>query len=346
MHNFAYARAQDAAQAVAAQREHGARFIAGGTEMLNWMRLGIAQPTHLVDLGGVPGLDAIAVEGDRLTIGALATLAQVGEHPLVQAHAGVLAQACLKAASPQIRHRATLGGNVLQKTRCPYFRAEAPLPWPCNKRQPGTGCAAREGLNETHAILGWTDACVATQPSDPAVALACLEAQAEVLGLHGRRLVPMDAFHCTPEEAGREAAGEAQDERQRREAQQEHRLDPAEIILAYHLPLVPDRRWAYVKVRERESYEYALVSAAAAAVMADGRIRGLRLALGSVAQKAWRLPAVEQALQGRRAVQEEVLPVIEQALAAAARPLAHNAYKVPLAARAAARAVVTAGGGA
>ena len=189
MQNFAYARASSVEEAVRAASD-GAMIAAGTTELLNWMRLGIAEPDRLIDVGRLDGLRAIALENDSLSIGALATLNEVGGNGLVAENAPVLAQACLKAASAQLRNRATIGGNVLQKTRCPYFRAEAagatPLPWPCNKRAPGTGCAALTGHFERAAIFGWTDACAATQPSDPAVALAALDAIAVLVGA-GRR---------------------------------------------------------------------------------------------------------------------------------------------------------------
>ena len=198
----------------------------------------------------------------------------------------MLADACLKAASAQIRNRATIGGNVLQKTRCAYFRAEAPLPWGCNKREPGTGCAARHGLNERHAIFGWTDACVAVQPSDPLVALAALDAEVELLGREGRRTLRVADLHLTQEEAEQEG-GDA--------ARLETRLQPGEIIVAYHLPIREGQRSAYVKVRERASYEYALVSAAAVLSLTNGTIGRAAIALGSVAQKPWRLAAAEAA---------------------------------------------------
>src|SRR5215216_5318106 len=178
--------------------------IAGGTELLNWFRLGIAAPDKVIDIGGIAGLNAIERSDDRLSIGSLATLNQIGEHPAVREHAAVLSEACLKAASAQIRNRATIGGNVLQKTRCAYFRAEAPLPWGCNKREPGSGCAAREGLNERHAIFGWTDECVAVHPSDPLVALSALDAEVELQGPEGARRLPVESLHFTQEEAARE----------------------------------------------------------------------------------------------------------------------------------------------
>lgn len=335
MQNFSYMAARDQAEAIAALSETGTAAIAGGTELLNWMRLGIDEPARLVDIGRLPAFNGVERRGQEIVIGAGATLNEIGLHPLIRQYAATLSEACLKAASAQVRHRATIGGNVLQKTRCPYFRAEAPLPWGCNKREPGTGCAARHGLNEHHAILGWTDECVATHPSDPAVALACLDTTVELLGRQGRRETAMTAFHFTQAEAA--ASGDA--------ARLETRLAPGELITAYRIPVQPASRSAYVKVRERESYEYALVSAAAAVEVNAGVIGKARIALGSVAQKPWRLPAAEAALGGKPLIREAVLPPILAALAEA-RPLEHNAYKIEMVARAAMRALMAAGGAA
>ena len=257
MRDFAYARAGTAESAAGALADPRTSVIAGGTELLNWFRLGIADADRVVDIGGLGALRGIAVDGDELRIGALATLNEIGEHPLVIRTAGALASACLQAASAQIRNRATIGGNVLQRTRCPYFRAEEPLPWPCNKRDPGSGCASLAGRHERQAIFGWTRDCVAVQPSDPAVALAMLDAQADVLGPAGPRTIPMREFHLTQ----REAAEAGQPMR-------ETRLEPGELITGCRLPASSDGQ-AYVKVRERASYEYAIVSAAAA-VRLDG----------------------------------------------------------------------------
>lgn len=331
MRNFAYTVADKPADAFVADGSD-VMPIAGGTELLNWFRLGIAAPGRVIDLGRIAGLDGIARRGERVSIGALATLNEIGAHPLVREHAGVLGQACLAAASAQIRNRATIGGNLLQKTRCAYFRAEAPLPWGCNKRVPGTGCAAREGLNERHAIFGWTDACVATQPSDPVVALAALEAQVEIKGRDGRRTLPVTQLHLSQEEAA--AAGLDA-------ARAETRLAAGEVIVGYHVPVVAGQRSAYVKVRERASYEYALVSAAAAIVIDDGRIARVAIALGSVAQKPWRLLQAEQQLIGQPPTRDAVLPILKSAMRDA-RPLEHNRYKIAMAAGAAARAIVEA----
>ena len=339
MRDFAYARADTAESAVGTLADPGTSVIAGGTELLNWFRLGIAAADRVVDIGGLDELRGIASDGDDLRIGALATLNEIGEHPLVTQAAGALASACLQAASAQIRNRATIGGNVLQRTRCPYFRAEEPLPWPCHKRDPGSGCTSLAGRHERQAIFGWTQDCVAVQPSDPAVALAMLDAQADVLGPAGPRTIPMREFHLTQ----REAAEAGQPTR-------ETRLEPGELITGYRLPASADGQ-AYVKVRERASYEYAIVSAAAAVRLdtllpgacGAGRIAAARVALGSVAQRPWRLTLAEAELPGIPLTREALTPVIERAMADAA-PLPQNGFKVTMARNAAVRALLTAGG--
>lgn len=340
MRNFAFARADTPEAAVAAAAD-GATLLAGGTELLNWLRLGIADVERVIDIGRLEALQAITREGEEARIGALATLNEIGENELIQRSAPALAQACLDAASAQIRNRATLGGNVLQKTRCPYFRAEAAnvgvLPWPCNKRDPGSGCAARDSGYTRLALFGWTDDCVATQPSDPAVALAALDAVVEVTGPNGSREIAMADFHLTQQEAARQA---------RAAAGLENRLEAGELILAFRLPLdAGARRSAYVKVRERESYEYAMVSAAATVDLDGDHIRSARIALGSVAQKPWRLTEAETALRGRTLEAASVDRALDAALAAA-RPLPGNEFKVTLARNAARRALLAAGGAA
>ncbi len=336
MNNFGYTRAASIEDAITQAQSRPSQYIAGGTELLNWIRLGIAAPDQLVDLAASGASREIKRSGNELVIGALATLNEVGEHELTRTFATALAEACLKAASAQVRHRATLGGNVLQKTRCAYFRSEAPLPWGCNKRVPESGCAALSGLNERHAIFGATDACVAVQPSDPLVALACLDAQADLIGPRGRRTIDMRTLHLTQEEARAEGPASLH------EAQLETRLRPQEIITRYRIAIATQERSAYVKVRERESYEYALVSAAAAVRIEAGKITQARVALGSVAQRPWRLPQAEQALIGVALTKEAVLPHIQAALSDA-KPLQHNAYKVTMAANAATRALLLAG---
>ena len=336
MRDFAYARAGTAESAVRTLADPATSVIAGGTELLNWFRLGIAAADNVVDIGGLDELRGIASDGDDLRIGALATLNEIGEHPLVTQAAGALASACLQAASAQIRNRATIGGNVLQRTRCPYFRAEEPLPWPCNKRDPGSGCTSLAGRHERQAVFGWTQDCVAVQPSDPAVALAMLDAQADVLGSAGPRTIPMREFHLTQ----REAADAGQPMR-------ETWLEPGELITGYRLPPSADGQ-AYVKVRERASYEYAIVSAAAAVRLSRNwstrnRIAAARVALGSVAQRPWPLTLAEAELPGTPLTREALIPVIERAMADAA-PLPQNGFKVTMARNAAVRALLLAGG--
>lgn len=341
MRDFAYARA-DSATAVVDALGGGTAVIAGGTELLNWFRLGITDADQVVDIGGLDDLRGIDEQGPELRIGALSTLNEIGEHPLVVERAGALASACLQAASAQLRNRATIGGNVLQRNRCAYFRAEEPVPWPCNRRDPGSGCAALAGLHERHAIFGWTDDCVAVQPSDPAVALAALDAQADVVGPGGPRSIPMTAFHLTPQEAAADG-----------DPLRETRLRPDELIVGYRIPpssIPPGTRdgQAYLKIRERASYEYAIVSAAATVVRAgstgeDGEIVSARVALGSVAGRPWRLPAVEAALVGAPFTRAALQEIVEQGTADAA-PLPRNGFKVRMARNAAVRALLAAGG--
>jgi xanthine dehydrogenase YagS FAD-binding subunit len=337
LNNFAYARPRSAQEALGLGAANTAAFIAGGTELLNWMRLGIAAPDLVVDIGRVPELRGIRRDGDLLRIGALATLAEIEADGTVRREAPALAEACLRAASPQVRNRATLGGNVLQRTRCPYFRADAPLPWPCNKREPGSGCAAREGSHQRLAIFGWTDECVATQPSDPIVVLSCLDATIDVVGPGGSRTIAARDFHLTQQEASRMPQAEG------RAAQIETRLRAGELIVAYRVPLGIAKRSAYVKVRERESYEYAMVSAAAAVAVDGGVFRAAHVALGSVAQKPWRLQAAERSLVGKPVNGEVIYAAIAEAMKDA-RPLAGNVFKLRLATNAAVRAVITAVG--
>lgn len=331
MRDFDYALAQSLEDVFAADGASSMP-IAGGTELLNWFRLGVAAPERVIDLGGIAGLNTIKNDGEMLTIGALATLADIGESPDIKANAAVLAEACLASASAQIRNRATIGGNVLQKTRCAYFRAEEPLPWGCNKRHPGTGCAALHGFNDRHAIFGWTEHCVAVQPSDPLVALAALDAEVEITAAKGTRSMPVALLLRTQQEAAAEGLDPAR---------AETRLMPGEVITAYRVPIRKDGRSAYVKVRERASYEYALVSAAVVIELDVGVISRAAIALGSVAQKPWRLTEAESRLTGLAPTRESVLPVLLECFGEA-RPLDGNRFKIAMAAGAAARAIVEA----
>ena len=321
MHAFSYARARSIDDLLADGRDGDVTFLAGGTELLNWIRIGILRPQRVLDISGVPGLDGIEPLGDgSLRIGALAKLNQVALHRETRARYPVLSQAILKSASAQLRNLATIGGNPMQRTRCAYFRSEDPAT-PCNKRRPGSGCAALHGLNERHAIFGWTEDCVATSPSDPAVALACLDATIVTEHAGGRRRLPVRTFHTLP---GDDPAAHTV-------------LRSGELITAIEVgPPAPAS--AYIKVRERESYEFALVSAAAAVELAGDRIARARIALGGVAMRPWRLDQAERDLIGLRAGSPEAAEAITAAFGAA-RPLALNAYKVPLARNTAIRAL-------
>lgn len=326
---FAYARASSVPEAVAAGAVPGTAFLAGGTELLNWMRLNIAAPERVLDVGRLPGLEGVsALPGGGLRIGALTRLNDAAGHERVARDLPVLSQAILKAASAQLRNLATIGGNPVQATRCAYFRAEETLP--CNKRAPGSGCAALHGENSRHAIFGWTEECVATQPSDPAVALAALDAEIVTEAPGGGRRIPARAFHTLPGEAG---------------PVPHNVLRPGELIVAVEVP-APAPRSAYLKVRERESYEYATVSAAVALDIDGDRITRARIALGSVAHRPWRLEEAERRLVGVALSDEAGLRAAMEPDFAGARPLSHNAYKVTLARNAAVRAVRMAGGAA
>lgn len=321
MQPFTYTRVAEPAQALAAGADAATMFLAGGTELLNWMRLGIVAPTALVDITRIGGLDRIEPLPDGgVRIGALVKLNDAAQHPLVVRNFPVLTEATLKAASAQLRNLATVGGNLMQRTRCAYFRAEETLP--CNKRVANSGCAARHGLNEKHAIFGWTDACVAVQPSDPAVALAALDAVVVTSAADGGRRIPAREFHTLPDA----------------DPTRHNVLRHGELIVAIEID-TPAPQSAYLKIRERESYEYATVSAAAC-VELDGErtIRRVCIALGSVAHRPWRLEEAETRLSGMRVDSAEAHRAIDSAFAAA-RPLDHNAYKIPLARNAAWRAL-------
>jgi len=321
---FSYARATGIPEALVAGAESGTAFLAGGTELLNWLRLGIAAPTRVLDIARLDDMDRIEPMGDGgLRIGALVRLNDAAQHEIVMRDYPVLSQAILKAASAQLRNLATIGGNPLQKTRCAYFRAEVELP--CNKRRPGSGCSALHGINDKHAIFGWTEDCVAVQPSDPAVALAALDAVYVTEHRDGGRRIPATELHTLPAER----------------PQDHNVLRHGELIVAIELP-APAPRSAYLKVRERESYEYATVSAAAALELNGETIRRARVALGSVAHRPWRLAAAEARLAGTAISDRDAIRAAIEKSFAEARPLAHNAYKIPLAKNAALRVIETA----
>lgn len=321
MRAFSYARARSVDDVLAAARDGEVTLLAGGTDLLNWARIGIERPQRVLDISAVPGLAAIEpLEDGGLRIGALAKLNQVALHAGVCSGYPVLSQAIIKSASAQLRNLATIGGNPVQRIRCAYFRSEDPAT-PCNKRRAGSGCAALHGLNDRHAIFGWTEDCVATHPSDPAVALACLDATIVTAHTDGGRRLPARMFHVLP---GDDPAAHTV-------------LRPGELITAIEVRR-PAPASAYVKVRERESYEFALVSAAAAVELAGDRIVSARIALGGVAMRPWRLEQAERDLAGLRAGSPEVTEAVTAAFDEA-RPLSSNAYKIPLARNTALRAL-------
>jgi xanthine dehydrogenase YagS FAD-binding subunit len=324
MRPFKYTRASEAssaAQAVAANPQ--ARFLAGGTNLLDLMKEDVERPTELVDLTRLK-LTEIKRLGGGVSIGALATNTDTANHPLIRRNYPLLTQAIVAGASGQLRNMATNGGNLLQRTRCPYFYDTA---MPCNKREPGTGCGAREGLNRMHAILGWSEQCVATYPGDMANALYALEAVLRVRGAGGReRTIPIDEFHRLPGET----------------PERDTNLEHGELIEAIELPASPFAKNSYyLKVRDRASYAFALVAVAAALELDRGTIRQARVVLGGVAHKPWRSREAEAALSGKPASEENFRQAAEGALKDA-RPLAHNGYKVELGKRAVVRALMRA----
>ena len=312
MEAFSYARAGSAADAVAAARA-GARYLGGGTNLVDLMRETIERPTRLVD---VTGLSADIEERDDggLLIGAAAKNTAVAAHRGVRERYPALARAILAGASAQIRNMATVGGNLLQRTRCTYFYDQAAR---CNKRVPASGCDAIDGFNRIHAILGASPACVATHPSDMCVALAALDAVVHLEGGAGRRTLPLVELHRLP--GGRPDI--------------ETLLEPGELITAVELPAAPiAARSTYRKVRDRASYAFALVSVAAAIEVEGGTVRDVRLALGGVAHKPWRAWKAEEALRGAAATEASFRAAAEAELVDAA-PLRDNAFKIELARR-------------
>jgi xanthine dehydrogenase YagS FAD-binding subunit len=306
MRPFRYSRVESIAAAVAVA-DQSSRFVAGGTEILNWMKDGIEAPATLVDLGGL-GLSGIRRDGNRLRIGATTTLAAIASDPLVRAEVPGLAGAIEASASPQIRSMGTIGGNLLQQTRCPYFRLPSPLGVGCELREPGSGCAARTGDHRAGAVLGDTATCLATSPSDPAVALAVLDPTLVVTGPAGTRSIGLLELYRAP--PGRTA------------------LSPAELIVELVVPIGEAARTSrFLKVRDRASFDFALVSGA---VASDGG--GARLAFGGLAWGPWRCRAAEARLSGGRLDAQAVRAALGVELGQAV-PLDGNRFKLELATR-------------
>jgi xanthine dehydrogenase YagS FAD-binding subunit len=311
MKPFAYERAQDIAGAIALHAD-GDRYLAGGTNLVDLMKLEVETPARLIDVTHL-GLDAIEeTPAGGLWIGAGVSNSALAADPLVRERFPVLSQALLAGASGQLRNRATVGGNLLQRTRCRYFQDTGK---PCNKRTPGDGCSAREGEHRNLAILGHSPSCVATHPSDMAVALAALDAIVHVRGLGGARAIPLVDLHRLPgDDPSRDTV-----------------LEPGDLIEAVELrPLALAAHSRYRKVRDRASFAFAIVSVAAAVDIADGTVQDVRLALGGVAHKPWRAAVAEAALRGGPAT-EDAFAAAAAAELAAARPLRDNAFKVGLA---------------
>jgi len=328
MHPFSISRADDPVKASAAHARDGElAFIAGGTDLLGLMKDHAALPQRLLDINGLPGMAGIELRADgSVRIGALARMSDVAAHPQVRVRFPVIAEGLLYAASGQLRNMASMGGNIMQRTRCAYFRDEDSVP--CNKRRPGSGCSALNGINRNHAIFGWSGACVATHPSDVAVALAALDAIVIVRGLSGERSIPFTEFHRLPGA----------------EPQRDNVLQRGDLIIAIDVPARREARGShYLKVRDRQSYEFALVSAAAAVALDGRRVRSARLAMGGVAHKPWRLGAAEIALRGVSLDDGDALKTAIAKSFADAKPLSHNAFKIELAQRVALRALQTAG---
>ena len=319
MNPFQYSKPADVHAAVHLSSA-ASRFIAGGTNLLDLMKENISRPEHLIDITGLPLNEIEQTAEGGLRIGALVSNADLAWHPWIERRYPLLSQAILAGASPQLRNMASTGGNLLQRTRCYYFY-DASVP--CNKRRPGSGCPARSGLNRIHAILGASDQCVATHPSDMCVALAALDAVVHVLGRGGPRTIEFADFHRLP--------GDAPD--------RDNQLADDELITYIELPPAGFAEHShYLKIRDRASYAFALVSVAAALELDGPVIRQARLALGGVAHKPWRDRAVESWLAGQ-VVSRETFTAAADALLQGAEPLEHNGFKVKLARRAIVRAL-------
>jgi xanthine dehydrogenase YagS FAD-binding subunit len=329
MKPFDYITADDPDAALRAASAPGTRYVAGGTTLLDLMKLGVEQPAHLVDINTLvvrdPALGAVTeLPNGAVRLGALARMSDVGWDARIRERYPMVSQSLLQAASGQLRNMASIGGNVLQRTRCYYFRDTA---MPCNKREPGTGCSALQGVNRIHAVLGTSDHCIATHPSDLAVALAALDATVRVRGMSaGRavdRTIPFTGLHVLP--------GTQPD--------RETVLHPGDLITAIDLPaLAFARRSLYLKVRDRASYAFALASAAVALDVQGGTVRDARIALGGVGTRPWRSREAERALVGKAATAATWRAAADVALRGAV-PRRENGFKIDLAKRTLVRAL-------
>jgi xanthine dehydrogenase YagS FAD-binding subunit len=319
MEAFQYTQANSVASAVAANAaqtngaaSQPAKFIAGGTTLVDLMKLNVERPPSLVDINLLPLTQVEAAPNGGLKIGAMVRNSDLAHHDLVRERYAVLSQALLSGASPQLRNMATTGGNLLQRTRCYYFRDTAYSA--CNKRTPGSGCSALDGYNKIHAVLGTSDSCIATHPSDMAVAMTALEAVIHVQGPKGERAIPIDEFYLLPGKT----------------PHLENALEAGELITYVTLPeFASGTRSYYLKLRDRASYEFALASAAVVVELNGGKIKRARVALGGVATKPWRSREAERVLEGHAADEHAFRQAAEAALHGA-KPLHDNAFKVEL----------------
>lgn len=328
MNNFTYIRAASVKDAVQrATADQDAMFIAGGTNLVDRLKVFLDEPSQLIDISRLQMQRIERMPNGGLRLGSLVSNTAVADHADVRRDYPLLSRAILSGASQQIRNMATVGGNLLQRTRCPYYYDTA---FPCNKREPGTGCPAATGINRMHAIFGASDRCVAVHPSDMCVALAALDAVVDVEGSKGKRQIPFADFHRLPGNA----------------PQRDTNLEMGELIAAVSLPPLPfAKSGVYLKLRDRTSYAFALVSVAAAVELENDNIKDVRLAMGGVAHKPWRPTEAEKFLIGKPANAATFQQAAEIALRGA-KPLAHNGFKVELAKRAIRRALtVSAKGG-
>jgi xanthine dehydrogenase YagS FAD-binding subunit len=327
MRSFDYLRAADVTTAIAEAGQPETRFLAGGTTLLDLMKVNVERPARLVDLTRLSGLDTIEVSRDVIRIGVLTKMSKVADHADIKDAAPVLSESLWRAASAQLRNMASIGGNLMQRTRCTYFRDPGAYS-NCNKRNPGSGCAALEGVNRNHAVLGTSDACIAIYPGDFAVSLVAFDARVIVRGT-AERSIPVDDFYLLPGET----------------PHVEHDLAPGEMIVGIEIPRSAAlKRSHYLKVRDRASYEFAAASAAVGIELEDDgkTIREVRIALGGVGTKPWRARAVEDVLKGKP-LDEATLRSAAAASVEGAKSSGHNAFKIELAPKVVARALMTVG---
>jgi xanthine dehydrogenase YagS FAD-binding subunit len=326
MHSIFYDRARSVDHAIQLAAAPGAKFIGGGTNLLDLYKSGVERPERLVDVSRLALADIAELPDGGVRIGAMASNTAAANHPLIRQRYPLLSQALLDGATVQLRNMATMGGNLLQRTRCYYFTD--PTLGPCNKRVPGSGCAAMEGYNRIHAILGASPSCIAVHPSDMAVALLALDATVRLRGLQGERVIAMSDFHRLPGDT----------------PQIDTNIASGELITAIDLPPSPFAAHSiYLKVRDRASYAFALVSVAAALDLQDGIVKDVRIVLGGVAHKPWRSTEAESALRGQP-LSDENLQRAATAAVNGAQACSDNGYKIELACRAVVRAVRSAGG--